>query len=380
MSLSGDSCGTVSKPAAVLVAVQSPTGSTLTSISAVPTYGSWNTSVPIPGTAWPSPDYRIVASCDGTRRSSYNPINFTIASSTGAPLTVTHSVVKPGKAVSVSGAACSQPQGSVGPISVQVALTDNRSNVVAVAAVTPAKSGSWTAHLKVPSSSSRGVFQIDATCDVYVSSTQYLAQSLYVQRSSSSVPTELAYSGTTKGAAGSAVTLSAQLTARGEPLAGMRVRFALGSSTTSATTGTNGVAEAIVTVPKSGATSASASFPGGSRLGASTSKAKFTATVAHKASKLAVSAPASSRSGRDVIVSATLLTPTGKPITGRPITFTVINYPGYSQASAALTDKDGVATYKFYLYERTEVVASFDGSFDTTYASASASKVIKLKA
>ncbi len=92
--------------------------------------------------------------------------------------TVTPSTVTAGGVVSVAGIDC--PAGTTGPVTAYASLVDSTGSILASGASETKTSGSWKVKVTVPANTATGSYNIDSTCDMYLSSFSYPAVALTV--------------------------------------------------------------------------------------------------------------------------------------------------------------------------------------------------------
>ncbi len=377
VAATGTGCLGPAGASVVLASIVSPLGSTVASSTFVPydSAGDWYGAIAVPVGTLPGDSYSVTASCHAQGQLfAYVPVAIGVTAATAYSLTVGSPGLLAGGSTTVSGANCLPPAGSTAPVSVIATLLDDQSIPVDAAAVVPAPAGTWTATLTVPSNSPPGVDLVTATCDQYLTGQTYAPESVSVQAASVSPQTTvLTYRGATSGPAGSQQTLTAALKAGGVGVAGVPITLSLGSSTVTATTNLGGVARGLVTIPPAGPTSVTAGFAGNAGFAAANTGAiSFTAGSALAPTKLALTGSTDFRLYSASAVSAKLSSG-GKAVAGRAVTFV-----SGGTATAALTDKKGVATSTttFYAQGSPSVGLVFNGAGDTSYASSSTSSPV----
>jgi hypothetical protein len=137
---------------------------------------------------------------------------------------------------------------------------------------------------------------------------------------------------------GSSVTVSARLTADGQPLAGRTVTLGLGGTARLAVTGADGTASAalsLVVLP--GSYSLTASFPGETGIAAASASAPFTVAPAPTTLTITTVPPVVGAETTSPGISATLIDANGVPLQQKAVTFTVTG-SGVSRTLVAVTD------------------------------------------
>jgi hypothetical protein len=182
----------------------------------------------------------------------------------------------------------------------------------------------------------------------------------------------LAATNPTSAQVGDPVTLSATLTSsHGDPLAGRSVTFAIGTTTATVTTGSDGVGSTTLTAPSAGGNySVSASFTGDSTYLGSSDSSSLTVTKKSTTLTLDSTVPTAGDITDPVTVGATLTDNLGHPVVGATVTLAVgglsvnatTSATGHASATMTLAPPSGATT----------VSASFAGT--SAYTSASASK------
>ena len=197
-------------------------------------------------------------------------------------------------------------------------------------------------------------------------------------------PVTLTYGGAVSGITGHEATLAARLVRAdtGEALAGRPVTFTLGTATATGTTGADGVAEAVVTLPVPGtydvtaSVAAAGAFAGGSAL-ASVAVAKVPAVLAYQGGTGVVS-------GEQADLAALLTrSDTGAGLDGREVTFSVHDGDDRVGVVTAPTDGDGTAaaTWVADVPAGTYTVeVTYDGDALTEAASATATLTVTKRA
>jgi photosystem II stability/assembly factor-like uncharacterized protein len=373
--INGTGCRSSTTPGLVLVTVQAPGGVTVLSRVVYtqappvgPADGTFSAFLPIPAAVPPSPYYEVKASCETTHQLfAYPPVDLDVLPAPADQVTVSPEDAAPDSTLTIQGTRCKP--GSAHTYFVDVVLTDPLGNQVASTTVAPLLSGTWTGSVAVPSGAAAGVYQVSATCG-NLQGFIYDPTSVAVAATPTAAATTLTWLGPTTGPAGSSVALSAHLTSGGMAVAGQAVTMSVGSSSVTALTQANGVAEGLVTLPATGSPATTAVFAGNPGFAASNVSSAFALIAATAASALRLRNPGTPIAFEPNTLSA-VLTSNGAPVSGRPVTFAITD--GYiTTATSAFTDSAGVARipYSFQVTGAATVQAVFPAAGDTSFGPA----------